>query len=83
MRVVNRIIYLIFVFCLLLGVSSSTWAQKGEIRKSLKASISQRLGEDTDITIEYSRPGVKGRKIWGELVPYGMAPGVKYSNNKP
>jgi hypothetical protein len=24
----------------------------------------------TDITIKYSRPGVKGRAIWGELVPY-------------
>ena len=26
----------------------------------------------TDVTIEYHRPGVKGRKIWGELVPYGQ-----------
>ncbi|MFD2724623.1 DUF2911 domain-containing protein [Hyunsoonleella rubra] len=25
----------------------------------------------TDVTIEYSRPGVKGRKIFGGLVPYG------------
>jgi hypothetical protein len=24
----------------------------------------------TEITVEYSSPGVKGRKIWGELVPY-------------
>jgi hypothetical protein len=24
----------------------------------------------TDITIAYSRPGVKGRQIWGTLVPY-------------
>jgi hypothetical protein len=24
------------------------------------------------ITIDYSQPAVKGRKIWGELVPYGM-----------
>jgi hypothetical protein len=24
----------------------------------------------SDITIEYSSPSVKGRKIWGELVPY-------------
>ncbi|MFQ5675479.1 MAG: DUF2911 domain-containing protein, partial [bacterium] len=30
-----------------------------------------------------SRPGVKGRKIWGELVPYGMAPGTRFSNDKP
>ena len=26
----------------------------------------------TDVTIDYHRPGVKGRKIWGELVPYGQ-----------
>jgi len=25
-----------------------------------------------NITIVYSQPGVKGRKIWGDLVPYGM-----------
>src|SRR5689334_13206121 len=25
------------------------------------------------ITITYSSPSVKGRKIWGELVPYGKA----------
>ena len=45
--------------------------------------IRDRLGVDTDITIEYSRPGVKGRKIWGELVPYGMAPGNRYSKDQP
>lgn len=34
------------------------------------ASIMQRVGV-TDITIEYSRPSVKGRQVWGGLVPYG------------
>ncbi len=24
----------------------------------------------TEITVDYSSPGVKGRKIWGGLVPY-------------
>ena len=38
-------------------------------RPSQKASIMQRVGL-TDMTITYSRPGVKGRKIWGALVPY-------------
>jgi hypothetical protein len=73
------------VACLafLLAVPSATLAQEGKVRASLKASVMQRLGTDTDITIEYSRPGVKGRKIWGGLVPYGLAPGNKYSDNKP
>jgi hypothetical protein len=54
-----------------------------KVRPSLKASVSQTIGTDTEITIVYSRPGVKGRKIWGELVPYGLAPGNKYSDGKP
>jgi len=36
---------------------------------SPKASVMQTAGL-TDITIEYSSPGVKGRTIWGDLVPY-------------
>jgi tetratricopeptide (TPR) repeat protein len=36
---------------------------------SQKASVTQTIGL-TDISIDYHRPLVKGRKIWGELVPY-------------
>jgi tetratricopeptide (TPR) repeat protein len=36
---------------------------------SPKATLMQTVGI-TDITITYSRPGVKGRQIWGALVPY-------------
>jgi hypothetical protein len=78
--------YLPFFLALFLSVilvlPSTVLAQKG-VRPSLKAGVSQRIGVDTDITIEYSRPGVKGRVIWGQLVPYGMAPGNRYSKNKP
>jgi len=38
-------------------------------RPSQKQIITQTVGV-TDITINYSRPGVKGRAIWGALVPY-------------
>jgi hypothetical protein len=40
---------------------------------NIKASITEEVGI-TAITINYSRPGVKGRegKIWGTLVPYGF-----------
>ena len=37
-------------------------------RPSQKASVMQTVGV-TDITITYSRPGVKGRTIWGEPLP--------------
>lgn len=47
-----------------------TQAQVQLPRVSPKASVMQTIGL-TEVTIVYSRPGVKGRKIWGELVPYG------------
>lgn len=37
---------------------------------SPKAKAEQRVGV-TDFSIEYSSPGVKGRAVWGALVPYG------------
>ncbi len=33
-------------------------------------TVQQRIGL-TDLTIEYSRPGMKGRTVYGDLVPYG------------
>lgn len=38
-------------------------------RASQYASVTQRIGL-TDITINYHRPGVKEREVWGTLVPY-------------
>lgn len=38
-------------------------------RPSQHSAVTQRIGI-TDITINYSRPLVKGRPIWGKLVPY-------------
>jgi len=35
------------------------------------AVLKQTVGT-TDVTIDYHRPGVKGRKVWGALVPYGQ-----------
>ncbi|MGH9905361.1 MAG: DUF2911 domain-containing protein [Pyrinomonadaceae bacterium] len=43
-------------------------------RPSQKASVMQTVGV-TDITIVYHRPGVKGRKIWGDP-PSGAASGT-------
>ncbi|MBN2012253.1 DUF2911 domain-containing protein [candidate division KSB1 bacterium] len=76
--------FIVFTLVLTLTMQlSSASAQQNQVRKSLKASVMQRLGVDTDITIVYSRPGVKGRTIWGDLVPWGMAEGTQYSDNKP
>lgn len=40
-------------------------------RPSQHAVLTQRIGV-TDITINYSRPLVNGRQVWGKLVPYGQ-----------
>jgi Protein of unknown function (DUF2911) len=55
-----------------LGLAAVAAAQPQVVlpRLSPGASVSQTIGV-TDVTIRYSRPGVKERKIWGELVPYG------------
>ena len=45
-------------------------AQAQDLPKpSPAAEIEQRVGL-TDIEVSYSRPGVKGRTIWGDLVPF-------------
>ncbi len=41
-----------------------------EARPSPNAAVSQTIGT-TNVTITYGRPSVRGRAIYGELVPYG------------
>ncbi|MFN0149445.1 MAG: DUF2911 domain-containing protein [bacterium] len=52
-----------------LAASASDAAELMLPRTSPKAQVMQTVGL-TDVTITYCRPGVKGRAIWGELVPY-------------
>lgn len=53
---------------LILFAASFGSAQVRTPRPSQKASVMQTIGV-TDITITYSRPGVKGRTIWGDPLP--------------
>ncbi len=48
---------------------SSAQVKLTEPEASQQASVMQRIGL-TDITISYHSPLVKGRTVWGELVPY-------------
>lgn len=52
-------------------ISLFTQAQVQTPKASPVAKIEQRAGL-TDITISYSRPAVNGRKIFGELIPFGV-----------
>ncbi|MBK5257832.1 MAG: DUF2911 domain-containing protein [Vicinamibacteria bacterium] len=58
------------IFTIMLLVAAATQAQQLNLpRPSPKASLMQNVGT-TEITINYARPGVKNRQIWGALVPY-------------
>jgi hypothetical protein len=54
---------------LVAGVIIETPAPPKDARLSPAATVKQTLGI-TDVAVTYSRPGVKGRVIWGKLVPY-------------
>ena len=66
-RIVAAVLGLLFAASLCQGQS----ALLNIPRQSQHAVLTQRIGI-TDITINYHRPLVNGRKIWGDLVPYGQ-----------
>ena len=66
MKQTFRIVLVLLLFNIL-----NLYAQNFETpRPSPNATVTQTVGV-THISIDYSSPGVKGRKIWGGLVPYG------------
>lgn len=56
------------------GFAQQPQVQIKPLRPSQKASVMQTIGV-TDVTITYSRPGVKGRTIWGDALPTQTATG--------
>jgi tetratricopeptide (TPR) repeat protein len=56
---------------LLIFLSASLFAQLRTPAPSPFSKVTQAVGV-TDISIEYSRPGIKGRQIFGDLVPFGQ-----------
>lgn len=57
-------------FALSLFISAITIAQINTPAPSQSASFIQKFGL-TEIKVEYSRPSVKGRKIFGDVLPFG------------
>ena len=53
-----------------LVASFSAYAQYSLPAKSPRQTVEQQFST-SKITVDYGRPGVKGRKVFGELVPYG------------
>ena len=58
------------VLSLALGGASASAQQLPLPAPSPRATVSQTVGI-TDVMVEYSSPGLKGRKPFGSLVPYG------------
>lgn len=66
-------------------ISLTTWGQVTTPRvPSPAGSVSQTIGIST-VSVNYSRPSVKGREIWGALVPYGwnVQPNFGARNSAP
>lgn len=59
----------LLVLCLLTPAALSAQAQT--IPASPAKEATGKIGE-ASISVNYSSPGVKGRTIWGDLVPYDM-----------
>jgi tetratricopeptide (TPR) repeat protein len=61
----------VLMLCSVTGAVRAQSALMDLPRPSQDAVLTQKIGI-TDITIRYSRPLVKGREVWGKLVPYGQ-----------
>jgi|ERR1035437_3558515 hypothetical protein len=72
-NILNLFVMLTLVFSVsILAQQNKKQDKKPDVKKvrlSSKAGVFQTIGI-TDVNVSYSRPGVKNRKIWGELVPY-------------
>lgn len=62
---------LIGIVCAILFLTNELNAQLNIPEASQRAQVTQKIGV-TDITIDYGRPSVKKREVWGKLVPYGF-----------
>ena len=71
MSLITRLnIQLLLLIISMVMISSLSYAQNDKkVRVSPKAAVIQTVGF-TEVRIDYNRPGVKERVIWGGLVPY-------------
>ncbi len=66
----GRVFLPVVVLALVFAFVAFAQAPMPTPQASPEASVSQAVGIST-VTVTYHRPGVKGRVIWGKLVPYG------------
>lgn len=66
----KKSIYLVGLITLIFASSAFAQPQLALPRESQRQEIAQTVG-DARIALVYHRPKVKGRKVWGDIVPYG------------
>ena len=67
----KRIIISLFCFVAIIGISVTAFAQEDKSKRPSPPAEAKGVIDGSDITVNYSSPSVKGRIIWGSLVPYG------------
>ena len=77
----NKAIFWTFLLTFLFGGFLFAQTNLSFVRVSPQSKIIQNVGFAT-IEVDYSRPGAKGREIWGKLVSYGLAPNP-FGNGNP
>lgn len=67
----NRVL-LSWILLVVFAAASPTWAVRGDDkeRKSKNGKLEATVG-GAQVVVEYGRPNVGGRKVWGALVPFG------------
>ena len=67
----KSLFFISVLFCLVtLPLSKVSGQEDKSTRPSPPAAVHAKIGDNT-VSINYSSPAVKGRTIWGDLVPYG------------
>ncbi len=61
--------HLLIAFTFFAGISSLSAQQIETPRPSPLSTVTQKVGL-SEFTITYSRPSAKGRKVWGDVVPF-------------
>jgi len=65
-------VLLSWILLAVLAAASPTWAVRGDDKeRKSKNGKAEAVAGGARVVVEYGRPSVGGRKIWGALVPYG------------
>ncbi len=68
----TRTVCLLLSLALLATMGFSVLAERGDdAKRASKNGKTEGTIDGVSVTLEYGRPNVKGRKIWGGLVPHG------------